>query len=150
MLAFAARRLLETLLVLVGVSIVVFLFLRLIPGDPAIVLLGERATEQSVQRVREQLGLNQPLPVQYGRYVARLARLDLGRSIRSNRPVWDEARSRFPATIELSAAALALAVAIGTVERASAGSTRWRSAVSARSPRRCRSASTSTKLVIGA
>jgi peptide/nickel transport system permease protein len=112
-LAFAARRLLETIPVLIGVSIVVFLFLRLIPGDPAVVLLGERATEQSVQRVREQLGLDQPLHVQYGRYLARLARFDLGRSIRSNRPVWDEARSRFPATVELSAAALAVAVAVG-------------------------------------
>src|SRR5919204_2406184 len=113
MLAFTARRLLEAVPVLVGVSLVVFLFLRLIPGDPALVLLGERATEQNVQRVREQMGLNQPLPVQYWRFVERLAHADLGRSIRSNRPILEEARSRFPATVELSAAALALAVLVG-------------------------------------
>jgi peptide/nickel transport system permease protein len=87
--------------------------LRLIPGDPAIVLLGERASAQGVERVREQLGLNRPLHVQYWLYLDRLAHADLGRSIRTSRPVLDEARSRFPATIELAVAALTLAVVFG-------------------------------------
>src|SRR5689334_12991622 len=113
MLSFASRRLVEALPVLVGVSIVVFLFLRLIPGDPALTLLGERANEASLRRVREQLGLNEPLHVQYARYVQRLAHADLGRSIRTNRPVMDEARTRFPATIELSMVALVLATIVG-------------------------------------
>jgi peptide/nickel transport system permease protein len=113
MLSFASRRLVEALPVLVGVSIVVFLFLRLIPGDPALTLLGERANEASLRRVREQLGLNEPLHVQYARYVQRLAHADLGRSIRTNRPVMDEARTRFPATIELSVVALVLATIVG-------------------------------------
>jgi peptide/nickel transport system permease protein len=91
----------------------VFLFLRLIPGDPALTLLGERANEASLRRVREQLGLNEPLHVQYARYVQRLAHADLGRSIRTNRPVMDEARTRFPATIELSVVALVLATIVG-------------------------------------
>ncbi len=113
MLAFTARRLLETIPVLAGVSVVVFLFLHLIPGDPAMTLLGERANPQNLQRVREQLGLDQPLYVQYGRYVLSLLHGDLGRSIRTNRPVLEEARGRFPATIELSAAALLIAVVVG-------------------------------------
>ena len=87
MVAFTLRRLLETVPVLIGVSVVVFLVLRLIPGDPAIVLLGERASEQNVARVREQLGLNQPWSVQYWRFVQGLGRGDIGRSARTNRPV---------------------------------------------------------------
>jgi peptide/nickel transport system permease protein len=111
--AFITRRLVETLPVLLGVSVVVFLILRLVPGDPAIVLLGERATAQNVQRLREQLGLNQPWTVQYWRFVQGLARGDVGRSIRSNRPVLEEARTRFPATVELTMAALGLACLVG-------------------------------------
>ncbi len=78
MVSFILRRLLEAVPVLIGVSIVVFLFLRLIPGDPAIALLGERASEQNVQRLREQMGLNQPLHVQYWRFVRGLAQGDVG------------------------------------------------------------------------
>src|SRR5688500_2995200 len=113
MLTFTARRLAEAAPVLVGVSIVVFLFLRLVPGDPAVALLGERASQENVQRLREQMGLNQPLHAQYWRFAQRLARADLGSSIRTNRPVLEEARSRFPATIELSVAALLLAAVMG-------------------------------------
>jgi peptide/nickel transport system permease protein len=113
MIVYVARRLLETVPVLVGVSVVVFLILRLIPGDPAIVLLGERATPQSVQRLRDQLGLNQPWPVQYGRFVQGVLRGDLGSSARTNRPVLEEARARFPATVELTVAALFLACLFG-------------------------------------
>ena len=113
MFAFTTRRLLESIPVLLGVSIVVFLFLRLIPGDPAVVLLGERASPQSIQRLRENMGLNQPLHVQYARFVSQLARGDLGRSIRTGLPVLEEARGRFPATVELASTALAIAVTVG-------------------------------------
>ena len=88
MIAYVARRLLETLPVLVGVSVVVFLILRLIPGDPAIVLLGERATPQSVQRLRDQLGLNQPWPVQYGRFVRGVLRGTWGAPRAPTDPSW--------------------------------------------------------------
>jgi len=111
--AFALRRVLETVPVLIGVSVVVFLVLRFIPGDPAIVLLGERATPQSVARLREQLGLNEPWSVQYWRFVQGLSRGDIGRSVRSNRPVLEEARSRLPASIELTVAALLVACGLG-------------------------------------
>jgi peptide/nickel transport system permease protein len=113
MVTFALRRVAEAVPVLIGVSVVVFLFLRLIPGDPALALLGERANEQSLQRVRERLGLNQPLHVQYWKFVQQLSQANLGNSIRTNRPVLEEARSRFPATVELSAAALLLATLVG-------------------------------------
>ncbi len=113
MLAFTTRRLFEALPVLLGVSIVVFLFLRLIPGDPALVLLGERANDQNVARLREQMGLNAPLHVQYVRYMDRLVHGDLGKSVRTGRGVMEEAAGRFPATIELSLAALIIAVAVG-------------------------------------
>lgn len=113
MFAFAFRRVVEAVPVLIGVSIVVFLFLRLIPGDPALVLLGERANEQSLTRLRQHMGLDQPLYMQYLRFAGQLVHGDLGQSVRSNRPVWDEARTRFPATVELSVAGLALAVVIG-------------------------------------
>jgi peptide/nickel transport system permease protein len=112
-IAFTLRRLLETVPVLIGVSVVVFLALRLIPGDPAIVLLGERATEQNVARLREQLGLNQPWSVQYWRFVQGLGRGDVGRSVRTNRPVLEEARSRLPASVELTSAALLVACILG-------------------------------------
>lgn len=113
MLRYTIRRLIETVPVLIGVSVVVFLFMRLIPGDPALTLLGERATEANLARVREQLGIDKPIYVQYGRYVEGLSRLDIGRSIRSNRPVLGEAMGRFPATIELALTALTVATIIG-------------------------------------
>ena len=113
MLRFAIRRVIETVPVLVGVVSIVFLFLHLIPGDAALVLLGERANEASLTRIRSQLGLDQPLYVQYGRYVASLSRLDIGKSVRTNRPVIDEAMGRFPATIELALTALVISSVVG-------------------------------------
>ena len=113
MFAFTFRRLVESVPVLLGVSVVVFLFLRLIPGDPDLVLLGERANPQSLQRLRDNMGLNQPLHIQYTRFATQLARGDLGRSIRTGLPVLEEARGRFPATIELASTALVIAVVVG-------------------------------------
>ncbi|HEY7117485.1 MAG TPA: ABC transporter permease [Tepidisphaeraceae bacterium] len=113
MLSFTLRRLIEAVPVLIGVSVVVFLFLHLIPGDPAITLLGERANADNVARVRAQYGLDQPLYVQYVKFAGGVLHADLGRSIRTNRPVMEEVRTRFAATIELSMAALLLATLIG-------------------------------------
>jgi peptide/nickel transport system permease protein len=112
-LRFAIRRVIETIPVLIGVVSIVFLFLHLIPGDAALVLLGERANEASLTRIRSQLGLDQPLYVQYGRYIASLSRLDVGKSVRTNRPVIDEALGRFPATIELALTALVISSVVG-------------------------------------
>lgn len=101
MTTFIVRRALSLVPVLVGISIVVFLLLRLTPGDPATVMLGERATPEKVAALRAQLGLDRPLWAQYFDFVGRIAHGDLGRSIISNDPVADELGNRLPATAEL-------------------------------------------------
>jgi peptide/nickel transport system permease protein len=113
MLGFIIRRFLTIIPTLLGVSIVVFFLLAITPGDPAELLLGERATVESLEAMREYLGLNEPLHVQYGLFLKRLVRLDLGETIWTRQKVWDEIRERFPATIELSLAALFLSCLFG-------------------------------------
>ena len=113
MWVYIARRLLALPLVLLGVSVLVFLALHLAPGDPAQIMLGEVAPREQLERLRQELGLDQPLVVQYVRWLGRLVQLDLGRSIRSNRPVVEEIGARIPATAQLAATAVAVAVAIG-------------------------------------
>lgn len=110
---YIIKRLLNLLPVLLGITLLVFLFLHLIPGDPATVLLGERATPEQVEALREQLGLNQPLPLQYLTFINNLLHLDFGTSIISGIPIIDEIKTRFPATFELSLAAMIVAVILG-------------------------------------
>lgn len=100
---------------LLGVSLIVFLMLRLTPGDPAELILGERATEKTLQQVREHLGLNEPLYVQYGMFMKRLMKGDLGETIFTRQKVWVEIKQRFPATMELSVCALAISCVVGIV-----------------------------------
>jgi peptide/nickel transport system permease protein len=113
MTSYIIRRLLSLIPTLFGVSIIVFLFLRMIPGDPALALAGEHATDANLERIREEFGLNKPLPEQYLTYVGKVLRGDLGRSILSRRPIADEIRVRFPATLELSMCALIVALVVG-------------------------------------
>ncbi len=113
MLAYAIRRVLSLIPVLFGVSVIVFLFLHLIPGDPAQTMLGERANPDSLARLRAAYGLDEPWHVQYGLYVKKTLTGDLGRSIRSNNPVANELGQRFPATVELTLAAMLIAVLVG-------------------------------------
>jgi len=110
---FIVRRTLEAIPVVIGVSILVFLLIHFIPGDPATAMLGERATEENVEAIREKLGLNKPLPEQYLIWVGNLMRGDLGNTVRGNLSVAGELSSRFPATVELSLTALVLATFIG-------------------------------------
>jgi peptide/nickel transport system permease protein len=110
---YILKRLLGLLPVLLGITLLVFCFLHLIPGDPAVVLLGERATPEQLSALRERLGLNQPLPIQYLTFLGNLLRFDLGTSIISGIPIADELKSRFPATLELSAAAILVALVLG-------------------------------------
>jgi len=107
------RRLLNLLPVLLGISLLVFLFLHLIPGDPAVVLLGDRATPDQVEALRERLGLNRPLPIQYLEFLGSLLRLDFGQSIFTGFPIIEEIKIRWPATFELSVAAMAIALIVG-------------------------------------
>ena len=113
MLRYTIKRLLLLIPVLLALSFLVFMFVRALPGGPAIALLGERATEESAAAIEEQMGLNDPLLVQYGRYLGNLASLNLGTSINSRQPVADELLRFFPATVELGVSAMIFAVVVG-------------------------------------
>ena len=113
MLKFVVRRLLLLIPILLGLSMIVFAFVHALPGGPAIALLGERANQEDIEEINETLGLDQPLPVQYGRYMRNLASGDMGRSIQSKRPVTEELAEKFPATIELGIAAMLFAILVG-------------------------------------
>jgi peptide/nickel transport system permease protein len=113
MLRFVVRRLLLLVPILVGLSILVFLWIRALPASPAVSLLGERATPETIRQIERQYGLDKPIYIQYWRYVQTVAKGDLGTTIRSRRPVTDELRERFPATIELTFAALLFATLLG-------------------------------------
>jgi peptide/nickel transport system permease protein len=105
MLRFVVRRLLLLVPILLGLSILVFLWIRALPGSPAIALLGERATPESIAQINRQYGLDKPLPVQYWRYLKTTSRGNFGESTKSRQPVVEEFKRRFPATVELSVAA---------------------------------------------
>lgn len=113
MLTYALRRITLLVPLLLGIALVVFGLLQLIPGDPAVVLLGQDATPEAVAAVRRGLGLDQPLPIQLGRYLANLVRGDLGESIFRNEPVVSAIASRLPATVEVAVVALGFAVVVG-------------------------------------
>lgn len=129
MTKYAIRRLASVLPTVLGVTFVIFMFLRLIPGDPAVAMLGEHAAEENVERIREQLGLNRPLFLdrealergdvkgffdsQYLRFLGRVLQGDLGSSIHRRIAIADELKLRFPATVELSLLSMAIAIFIG-------------------------------------
>ena len=115
MIKYIIRRLLQTIPVLIGVSILVFSLMHLIPGDAAQIMAGEAASEETVEQLREKLGLNEPLYVQYFTYVSNAVQGDLGYSVRSGRAVMDEIKVRFWVTAELAFYATMLAVFIGLV-----------------------------------
>lgn len=129
MTRYILRRLISVFPTLIGVTFVIFMFQRLIPGDPAIAMLGEHASQENVERIREQLGLNRPLFLdrealaqgdlrhffdsQYIRYLDRLAHFDLGNSIHRRIPVAETLSLRFPATVELALLSLLIAITVG-------------------------------------
>jgi len=115
MLTFVLRRLLLAVPVLLGVVFVVMLTVDLLPGDAVTLMLGEHATKDAVAKLRDHLGLDKPFLVRYLEYVGRVVRGDLGRSIQQNRPVSDELADAWPATLELTIAALVLAAVAGIV-----------------------------------
>lgn len=113
MLRYVANRLLLLIPVLLGITVMVFLLLHLIPGDPAVVLLGQNATPEDIERVQRVLGLDRPLPVQLGRYLLHVFEGDLGESIFQNRPVTAIVFEAMPATLELTIFGLFVAICIG-------------------------------------
>ena len=113
MFGYIARRAVALIPTLLGVSVVVFLFLHLIPGDPATAFLRESATSDQVAAFNERLGLNKPLPEQYLTYMGKVLRGDLGQGLHSGLPVAGEIAQKFPATAELGLAAMLIATIAG-------------------------------------
>jgi len=113
MFQFVSRRLLLAIPVIFGILVVTFILARLIPGDPCRSIIGEKATAAACEVFYEEKGLNDPIPVQFGVYVADLAQGDFGESIRFSRPVSQIMAERLPMTIELTLAALTIAILVG-------------------------------------
>lgn len=113
MLRFVARRILLLVPVLFGLSILLFIWLRALPGDPARALLGEKATPSSIAKINQTYGFDKPLVQQYFVYVGRLIKGDFGNSPRTGEPVLGTFLDRFPATVELALAALIFAIVVG-------------------------------------
>jgi ABC-type dipeptide/oligopeptide/nickel transport system permease component len=112
-LRYIGRRVLFVVPQLLGIILVSFFLVKLIPGDPAVMMLGPTASEQSIADLRDKLGLSKPLVVQFGRYMHDVVRGDLGTSWQTTRPVTEDLFQRFPATLELITLGLLVAIAIG-------------------------------------
>jgi peptide/nickel transport system permease protein len=113
MLQYLIKRLLSTIPVLIGISLLLFFMLRMLPGDPAQVLAGQMASQEDIELIRHQLGLDRPIHVQYAFFFSRLARFDLGRSARTQNPVTEEIWARLPNTMLLAVVAITLACLFG-------------------------------------
>ena len=113
MLTYLLRRILIAVPTLLGVVLLVFLMVRLAPGDPAILLAGEFATPETLEAIRTRYGLDRPLPEQFALYLGALLQGDLGESARSRRPVLEELKTYFPNTVVLATAAILVALATG-------------------------------------
>lgn len=114
MLKFTLKRLASLVLVLIGVSFLVFMLLSLTPGDPVRMMLGESATPEAQEALRKEMGLDDPLLVQYGRYMKNIVvHQDLGTSYSTQRPVLDEIMNVFPNTVQLAVAAMVIAIILG-------------------------------------
>lgn len=114
MIVYISRRVFSLGFVVLGMSLLMFLIAHALPGDPARVAAGGReATADMIEHARKELGLDQPIVVQYGRYLRRLVQGDLGRSIVTQRRVWDDLAERFPATAELTLAAMFVTCVVG-------------------------------------
>ena len=115
MLKYITRRFLLLIPTLIGVLTIVFFMVALSPGDPARVMLGERANAEQLAELRQELGLDRPLSEQYVRYLGRAVQLDFGDSIKTGRPVMEEIGQLFPATVELALVAMFLATVVGVL-----------------------------------
>lgn len=113
MYKYIIKRLLMLIPVLLGVTFIVFFVLNLSKGDPAAIILGDQASKESLEAKREELGLNDPLPVRYVRYMGGLLKGDLGVSYKNKLPVWDQVIEKFPNTAILALAGILIALLIG-------------------------------------
>lgn len=113
MVAFVVKRLLSALPTLLAVLTTLFVIIRVVPGDPAIVILGDNATAEALVALRQRLGLDHPLHVQYADFLLMVARGDLGHSMVTGHPIWDEVRGVLPYTLELTVAAILIGIVFG-------------------------------------
>ncbi|MFD1781008.1 nickel ABC transporter permease [Fredinandcohnia salidurans] len=113
MFMFILRRLMQTIPVVIGVTFVVFIIMQLVPGDPAVLLAGEGASKETIEALREQLGLNRPLFVQYFDYLINIFQGDFGQSLKNSQPVLDEILVRLPITIELAIFSTIITIILG-------------------------------------
>jgi ABC-type dipeptide/oligopeptide/nickel transport system permease component len=113
MLAYTVRRLLLFIPLLLGVATITFFLMHVLPGDPVLSMVGERYDAETLERLRAEMRLDAPLHERYLHYLGDLVRLDLGTSYVTGRPVWDSIRERFPQTLRLAVAAMAIAVLLG-------------------------------------
>ncbi|GIO08057.1 glutathione ABC transporter permease [Brevibacillus reuszeri] len=112
---YLLKRLISGLIVLIGVSLFSFALIHLIPGDPVRIMLGEKATKERVEQLREQMGLNKPLVVQYVNYATGVFKGDLGTSLKTSRPVSMEIAQRFPATVKMAVSGIVVAIVAGVI-----------------------------------
>ena len=115
MVYYIIKRLMYLIPALIALTILVFLILHLTPGEPAMAILGEHATKESIERVRKTLGLDKPVYIQYLIFLKKIAKGDFGTSIKSDRPVLTEFMERFPATVELATVSMIFAVIFGII-----------------------------------
>lgn len=113
MISFLIKRLVQMIPVLIGVTLVVFLIMQMVPGDPAVLLAGEGASKETIEEIRTQLGLNKPLYIQYFDYLTNIFKGDLGVSIKNNKPVLDEILVRLPITMELALFSILITIVLG-------------------------------------
>ncbi|HEY64713.1 MAG TPA: ABC transporter permease [Caldilineae bacterium] len=112
---YIVQRLIAALVTLIGISLIVFLLIRMLPGDPARIIAGLLASEEDVQEIRIWMGLDRPLPVQYAMFFSRLVRGDLGVSARTKEPVMREIMARLPATMKLAVISMTIAASLGVL-----------------------------------
>ncbi len=115
MVGMIVRRFFQLILLLVGISFLVFTSMYIAPGDPATIIAGPTASQSDIEAIRKDLGLNDPFLVQYGRYINGVLHGDLGYSYQTKQPVWDAIMTRFPNTLKLAIASIIVAVIIGVV-----------------------------------
>jgi peptide/nickel transport system permease protein len=113
MTAYILKRLSQTIIVLWGVSLVTFILMNIVPGDPVLLMLEKRATPEAVERIRHEMGLDKPLTTQYLEFVTKAVRLDLGRSYFTKEPVMTALTRRFGVTLKLASSAYVIAVFLG-------------------------------------
>lgn len=109
---YIVKRILTLIPVLIGVTLIVYLIMSLAPGDPAVTILGDQATPEAIAQLREEMHLNDPVLIQYGRYIINILQGDMGTSYKTKKAVSEEISSRFPNTLKLSVVAVILSVAL--------------------------------------